>query len=65
MHVQRVHTRRARGLRAIEEAVNRPRSSRFIWKPWDDAHLLITVQSAIGRFWTLDGDDRLAGAGGA
>ncbi|WP_242352885.1 MULTISPECIES: ATP-binding protein [unclassified Anaeromyxobacter] len=46
---------------AIEEAVNRSEIFRFIWKPWDDAHLLITVQSAIDQFWTLEENDRLAG----
>ncbi|HVO20400.1 MAG TPA: response regulator, partial [Anaeromyxobacter sp.] len=27
---------------AIEEAVNQSEIFRFIWKPWDDGHLLIT-----------------------
>ena len=44
---------------AIEEAVNRSEIFRFICKPWDDAHLLLTVQSAIDQFWTLEENDRL------
>src|SRR6266511_3592600 len=39
---------------AIEEAVNRSEIFRFIWKPWDDGHLLITIQSAIDQFWILE-----------
>ncbi|WP_242345535.1 sensor histidine kinase [Anaeromyxobacter terrae] len=46
---------------AIEEAVNRSEISRFIWKPWDDAHLLITVRSAVDQFWTIEENDRLTG----
>ncbi len=44
---------------AIEEAVNQSEIFRFIWKPWDDGHLLITVQSAIDQFWTVDENQRL------
>ncbi len=44
---------------AIEEAVNRSEIFRFIWKPWDDGHLLITIQSAIDQFWTIDENARL------
>jgi len=44
---------------AIEEAVNRSEIFRFIWKPWDDAHLLITIQSAIDQFWLLEENARL------
>jgi two-component system NtrC family sensor kinase len=44
---------------AIEEAVNKSEIFRFIWKPWDDAHLLITVQSAVDQFWTVDENTRL------
>jgi two-component system NtrC family sensor kinase len=46
---------------AIEEAVNRSEIFRFIWKPWDDAHLLITIQSAIDQFWILEENARLQG----
>ncbi|ABS27763.1 ATP-binding protein [Anaeromyxobacter sp. Fw109-5] len=46
---------------AVEEAVNRSEVFRFIWKPWDDAHLLITIQSAIDQFWTVEENDRLTG----
>jgi two-component system NtrC family sensor kinase len=58
-HVQRVLLTGHADSAAIEEAVNRSEIFRFIWKPWDDAHLLITVQSAIEQFWTLDENDRL------
>jgi two-component system NtrC family sensor kinase len=44
---------------AIEEAVNQSEIFRFIWKPWDDGHLLITIQSAIDQFWTVDENERL------
>jgi two-component system NtrC family sensor kinase len=46
---------------AIEEAVNQSEIFRFIWKPWDDGHLLITIQSAIDQFWTTDENARLQG----
>jgi two-component system NtrC family sensor kinase len=44
---------------AIEEAVNRSEIFRFIWKPWDDGHLLITIQSAIDQFWIGEENARL------
>ncbi|ACL66954.1 multi-sensor signal transduction histidine kinase [Anaeromyxobacter dehalogenans 2CP-1] len=43
----------------IEEAVNRSEIFRFIWKPWDDAHLRITVQSAVDQHWMLEENRRL------
>ncbi|HEX9243156.1 MAG TPA: ATP-binding protein [Anaeromyxobacter sp.] len=46
---------------AIEEAVNRSEIFRFIWKPWDDGHLLITIQSAIDQFRILEENARLQG----
>ncbi len=46
---------------AIEEAVNQSEIFRFIWKPWDDAHLIITIQSAIDQFWMVDENSRLQG----
>jgi two-component system NtrC family sensor kinase len=44
---------------AIEEAVNQSEIFRFIWKPWDDGHLLITIQSAVDQYWTLETNARL------
>jgi two-component system, NtrC family, sensor kinase len=44
---------------AIEEAVNQSEIFRFIWKPWDDGHLLITIQSAIDQYWTLEENQQL------
>jgi two-component system, NtrC family, sensor kinase len=44
---------------AIEEAVNQSEIFRFIWKPWDDAHLLITIQSAIDQYWMVEQNTRL------
>ncbi|MFT3914681.1 MAG: ATP-binding protein [Anaeromyxobacteraceae bacterium] len=44
---------------AIEEAVNQSEIFRFIWKPWDDAHLLITIQSAVDQFWVVEENQRL------
>ncbi|HET8733661.1 MAG TPA: ATP-binding protein [Anaeromyxobacteraceae bacterium] len=44
---------------AIEEAVNRSEIFRFIWKPWDESHLILTIQDAIDRFWMTEENDRL------
>jgi len=44
---------------AIEEAVNRSEIFRFIWKPWDESHLLLTVQDAIDHFWMNEENQRL------
>ena len=44
---------------AIEEAVNRSEIFRFIWKPWDESHLLLTVQDAIDQFWMTEENQRL------
>jgi two-component system NtrC family sensor kinase len=46
---------------AIEEAVNQSEIFRFIWKPWDDAHLLITIQSAVDQYWVVEENARLQG----
>jgi two-component system, NtrC family, sensor kinase len=46
---------------AIEEAVNQSEIFRFIWKPWDDAHLIITIQSAIDQYWIVEENSRLQG----
>ncbi|HEX8908187.1 MAG TPA: ATP-binding protein [Anaeromyxobacteraceae bacterium] len=45
---------------AIEEAVNQSEIFRFIWKPWDDGHLLLTVQSAVDQHWLLMENLRLS-----
>jgi two-component system NtrC family sensor kinase len=44
---------------AIEEAVNRSEIYRFIWKPWDDTHLVLTIQSAIDQYWIVEKNTRL------
>jgi two-component system NtrC family sensor kinase len=44
---------------AIEEAVNQSEIFRFIWKPWDDGHLLLTIQDAIDQYWVSDDNLRL------
>jgi two-component system NtrC family sensor kinase len=44
---------------AIEEAVNQSEIFRFIWKPWDDAHLLLTIQSAVDQHALGDENARL------
>jgi len=44
---------------AIEEAVNQAEIFRFIWKPWDDAHLLATIQSAVDQYWIVEENHRL------
>jgi len=44
---------------AIEEAVNQSEIFRFIWKPWDDGHLLLTIQDAIDQYWVADENLRL------
>src|SRR5918911_3711773 len=45
---------------AIEEAVNQSEIFRFIWKPWDDSHLLLTVQSAVDQYWLVEENARLS-----
>ncbi len=44
---------------AIEEAVNRSEIFRFIWKPWDDTHLILTIQSAIDQYSIVEQNARL------
>ncbi|HET7753350.1 MAG TPA: ATP-binding protein [Anaeromyxobacteraceae bacterium] len=44
---------------AIEEAVNQSEIFRFIWKPWDDAHLIVTVQSAVDQYRLSEENARL------
>jgi two-component system NtrC family sensor kinase len=44
---------------AIEEAINQAEIFRFIWKPWDDAHLLATLQSAVDQYWIVEENHRL------
>ncbi len=44
---------------AIEEAVNQSEIFRFIWKPWDDTHLLLTIQSAVDQYFLQDDNQRL------
>jgi two-component system NtrC family sensor kinase len=44
---------------AIEEAVNQSEIFRFIWKPWDDSHLLVTIQGAVDQYWLLEENLRL------
>jgi two-component system NtrC family sensor kinase len=44
---------------AIEEAVNQAEIFRFIWKPWDDAHLLATIQSSVEQYWIVEENHRL------
>ncbi len=45
---------------AIEEAVNQSEIFRFIWKPWDDGHLLLTIQSAIDQYWLVEENAQLS-----
>jgi len=57
--VQRVLLTGQADTAAIEEAVNQSEIFRFIWKPWDDAHLILTIQSAIDQYWLVDENGRL------
>jgi two-component system NtrC family sensor kinase len=57
--VQRVLLTGQADTTAIEEAVNQSEIFRFIWKPWDDSHLLLTIQSAIDQFWVVEENERL------
>jgi len=57
--VQRVLLTGQADTAAIEEAVNRSEIFRFIWKPWDEAHLLLTIQDAIDQFWMTEENQRL------
>jgi two-component system NtrC family sensor kinase len=58
-HIQRVLLTGQADSTAIEEAVNQSEIFRFIWKPWDDTHLIITIQSAIDQYWIVDQNARL------
>jgi len=44
---------------AIEDAVNRSEIFRFVSKPWSDAQLLMTVQSAFEQFFVASENERL------
>ena len=57
--VQRVLLTGQADTTAIEEAVNQAEIFRFIWKPWDDNHLLLTIQSAIDQYALIDKTERL------
>ncbi len=57
--VQRVLLTGQADTAAIEEAVNRAEILRFVWKPWDEAHLLLTVRDAIEKYWITEENDRL------
>ncbi len=58
--VQRVLLTGQADTAAIEEAVNQSEIFRFIWKPWDDAHLLLTIQSAIDQYRLVEENGRLS-----
>jgi len=58
--VQRVLLTGQADTAAIEEAVNQSEIFRFIWKPWDDSHLLLTVQSAVDQYRLLEENARLS-----
>ena len=60
-NIQRVFITGQADSSAIEEAVNRAEILRFIWKPWDEGHLLLTVQDAIDQFWVTEENRRLLG----
>lgn len=44
---------------AIEEAINRSEIFRFISKPWNDSHLVLTVKSAFEQYALLAENERL------
>jgi len=58
--VQRVLLTGQADTAAIEEAVNQSEIFRFIWKPWDDGHLLLTIQSAIDQYWLVEENAQLS-----
>ncbi len=45
---------------AIQEAVNQSEIFRFIWKPWEEPHLLITIHDAIDQYRTVADNARLS-----
>jgi len=59
--VQRVLLTGQADTAAIEEAVNQSEIFRFIWKPWDDSHLILTIQSAIDQYFLVEENTRLSG----
>jgi two-component system NtrC family sensor kinase len=44
---------------AIEAAINRSEIFRFVPKPWNDAQLLVTVESAFEQFFVVADNERL------
>jgi two-component system NtrC family sensor kinase len=46
---------------AIEEAVNQSEIFRFIWKPWEEGHLVLTIQDAIHQNRVVEENQRLHG----
>jgi two-component system NtrC family sensor kinase len=44
---------------AIEEAVNQSEIFRFIWKPWEEGHLALTIQDAIHQNRVVEENQRL------
>ena len=60
--VQRILVTGQADTTAIEEAVNRSEIFRFVWKPWDEGHLQLTVQDALDRHRTEAENRRLQGA---
>jgi two-component system NtrC family sensor kinase len=44
---------------AIEEAVNQSEIFRFIWKPWEEGHLVLTIQDAIHQNKVVEENQRL------
>jgi two-component system, NtrC family, sensor kinase len=44
---------------AVEAAINRSEIFRFVSKPWNDAQLLVTVESAFEQFYIIADNERL------
>jgi two-component system NtrC family sensor kinase len=59
--VQRVLLTGQADLAAVQEAVNQSAVCRLLFKPWDDAHLQLTVESAVAQHAIMQDHARLAG----
>ncbi len=57
--VQRIMLTGQADQQAIEEAINRSEIFRFISKPWNDSHLVLTVKSAFEQYALVAENERL------
>jgi two-component system NtrC family sensor kinase len=59
--VQRVLLTGQADMEAVQEAVNQSEVFRLLFKPWNDAHLQLTIECAVGQHAIMEDNARLAG----